>query len=61
MSHVSLSFMYCLLCDAVGVSDDAASNGSIIRENELERILKEAVVTLFGCGLSICVNGREEV
>ena len=45
MSHVSLSFMYCLFCDPVGVSDDTASNDSIIGENELERILKEAVVT----------------
>jgi len=45
MSHVSLSFMYCLFCDPVGVSEGAASNGSIIGENELERILNETVVT----------------
>jgi len=44
MSHVSLSLIYCLFGDPVHVSDDTAEIGLIIGENELERIMKEAVV-----------------
>jgi hypothetical protein len=52
--------MYCLFCDPVGVSDGTALRGSIIGKKELERILKEAVVTYFEYGFSICVKGRKE-